>query len=85
MMDKEAQRLIIDCILTVEIGDLKRPESYVVMSEHILDGLGELGYRKLPKDKPPLVSEAMEAVSRSVANTLIEAQREADIKHYESY
>ena len=46
--------------------------------------LEELGYRKLPKDtEPPLVSVAMEDVSRAVANELIEAQREADIAHYE--
>ncbi len=37
----------------------------------------------IKKDKPPIVSWAIEDVSKDVANELIKIQRELDIKHYE--
>jgi len=51
------------------------------ISFEIQEKLRELGYRKI-EGKPPIVSRAMEDVSKDVANELILMQWEADIKHY---
>ena len=64
------------------------------MASRILHNLEELGYRKLPQDRPPLLSD--EAMDKAyiipdktqtwpyhLRNSIAEAQREADIKFYE--
>jgi len=55
--------------------------------------LGELGYRKLPQEKPPLLKERgiLRLLGYGLATTkeledwqaVAQAQREVDIKHYE--
>lgn len=71
-------------------------EYYIKWAGEILSLLGEVGYRKLPKGKPQLLSdeEIREVVgdfilSKSYGNLLQDlrdcnqAQRESDIKYYE--
>ena len=116
-MDKEAQleiRRILDSMFLVQKTGIEVPLNHYAWD--ILDTLGKLGYRKLPKDKPPLLNEIkiegyfenelrwkyehlasdVEAlvpeklrdnvrwvIHELFGREIIEAQREADIKHYE--
>jgi len=92
-MDKETQRKIEAIVVKVwdmskaAVSPLAEPEGEQVVRSHTLGWAGDqilaIIHNELPKDKPPLVSWAMEDVSKEVANELIQAQREADIKHYE--
>jgi len=98
-MDKEAQiyDLLLE-ILTTPCLQSKQGEAYR-LAKLLYGG----GYRKLPKDKPPLLGEekvfellgitelpkADEAIimlHQDVAfvGKIAQAQREADIKHYET-
>jgi len=95
-MDKEAQIAKIKKIFetySLELDDsgqdlIENDGFYYEYARRIYHA----GYRKLPQEKPPLVYDARKLTSElkvfgdlneSVAD-LIEAQREADIKHYES-
>lgn len=51
----------------------------------ILSLVKELGYRRLPKDKPPLLEQknCHEVNNPGDWNMGAEAQRDADIRHYE--
>lgn len=104
-MDKEAQEKIAEILsqpIKIDLlgarargfkGIEKKPNARV---SQILQALRQLGYRKLPKDKPPLLSdEKLNALWRCEKGLpewatwevpkwfAKQAQREADIKHYE--
>jgi len=70
------------------------PQAFIEqLIEYPLDIMKQLGYRKLPKDKPPLLSDEQimklyegdfwHKIHSDGVGKLLEAQREADIKHYE--
>ncbi|MBA7581213.1 hypothetical protein ES708_23115 [subsurface metagenome] len=94
-MDKEAQREIVRFLgIAQKIG---KDGGYLDVWGNtitLLNQLGQLGYRKLPKDKPPLLSDE-EIVEARIENwskpsgkripkdrAIAQAQREADIKFY---
>lgn len=70
-----------------------KPHTYASLYVHgtigtageILSLVKELGYRKLPKDKPPLleVHDCHQVDNPSDYNMGADAQRDADIRHYE--
>ena len=99
MIDKEAQEKTAIKIqkhygLPFITSDCERT------AKGILHLIYKLGYRKLPKDKPPLLSEEefdnwyrwfVELFNRNQLDSeknaikhLLQARREADIKHYEN-
>lgn len=89
-MDKEAQEHI-GYFLSVaqKIGKNRDYLNVRGSARALLNQLEQLGYRKLPKDKPPLLRDE-EITEVSFCKTMgrykevAQAQREADIKWYES-
>lgn len=98
-MDKEAQEKIAKLVFKrcFPEYDLLTLEPYLKIAEEILIILGRLGYRKLPEDKPPLLSdEEIENTYKEYEpvtdimnlhmvflKDIAQAQRKAGIKHYE--
>ena len=97
-MDKEAQKKIADIIVCThsmfdERYEPASAEEFHDEANQILTSLKELGYRKLPKDKPPLLSDEKlphwikypdggKGDVIEAYKAVAQAQREADIKFY---
>ena len=89
-MDKEVQGKIAERINKYTTAFAEHPNG---VAADIIGIIEALGYRKLPKDKPPLLSDGTikAYVDKYKDNdkpfifaiSLLQAQREADIKHYE--
>ena len=91
-MNKEAQEKIKEagmyfsdrCQFCHDFGEKVEP----YLCPRCVEGILKLGYRKLPKDKPPLVDNPYIYESEECNQYMAFAkgkrtQREADIKHYE--
>lgn len=95
MEDKEAEEKIADYIsLAINLGlhlrarDAKR--IYLEMASAIFWILKELGYRKLPKDKPPLLSDGeirmvYQGMITDEHRVIAQAQRDSDINWYSQH
>jgi len=91
-MDKEAREQIKAGVIGATDTNMTVDEAV----EYIVGELEELGYRKLPEGQPPLLNDdEIEKAWDSVnpipelgfimrAEAIAQAQREADIKHYET-
>ncbi len=84
-MDKEAQ-VKIEAEYKFWTGNCPHPD----FIKHIIEIIGGEGYRKLPKDKPPLIEGSNDAIRFEWLNPegmfyvkrIARAQREMDIKFY---
>jgi len=102
MKDKQAQEKIGKALQrkfnwdrAIYLRHPERDEYFEEMAGEALYQAEKLGYRKLPKDKPPLLSEGEMQNIRfnnsspnaprlpSYVSVIAHAQREADIRHYE--
>lgn len=79
-MDKEAQEIIYNCI---HMWDISRKLSLEELVASIWRELIELGCRKLPKDKPPIIALDELFGNNKDLEAIQQAQREADIRWYE--
>lgn len=98
-MDKEAREKIaeVDRLAMNRIADLidssrKEHTPPIVAAKYIVLDMRKLGYRKLPKDEPPLVETTHKRFKpdwkgykncRECEEAVAQAQRGSDIKHYE--